>query len=226
MTEIEGMIERITPRQFHQADGVEDWRVVGEGACMYFRTGSFAAGARLVHAISELAGLDDHHPDVDLRWGGVIVRLITITDDYSGLSEHDVELARQISSVARELGVPADPSAVQTVQVTIDALVGAEVMPFWRAVLGYRDRGDSPEDLIDPRGRGPSLWFQEMDAPRPQRNRIHIDVWVPHDQAEARVAAAIAAGGHLVSDEHAPAWWTLADAEGNEVDVATTMSRD
>jgi 4a-hydroxytetrahydrobiopterin dehydratase len=33
-------------------------------------------------------------------------------------------------------------------------------------------------------------------------------------------------GGHLVSDEHAPAWWTLADAEGNEVDVATWMGRD
>jgi 4a-hydroxytetrahydrobiopterin dehydratase len=190
------------------------------------RTGSFGAGARLVHAIGQLAGLEDHHPDVDLRYGGVTVRLITITDDYYGLSERDVELARQISAVARELGVAADPSAVQTVQVTIDALVGAEVMPFWRAVLGYQDRGDSPEDLIDPHGRGASLWFQQMDAPRPQRNRIHIDVWVPHDQAEARVAAAIAAGGHLVSDEHAPAWWTLADAEGNEVDVATTMSRD
>ena len=220
------MSEQITARQFHQADGLQDWRVVGEGACTYFRTGSFAAGARLVHAISQLAGLEDHYPDVDLRYGGVTVRLITITHDYSGLSQRDVELARAISAVARELGVPADPTAVQTVQVTIDALVGAEVMPFWRAVLGYRDRGDSPEDLIDPRGRGPSLWFQEMDAPRPQRNRIHIDVWVPHDQAEARVAAAIAAGGHLVSDEHAPAWWTLADAEGNEVDVATTMSRD
>ncbi len=200
--------------------------MLGEGACTYFRTGSFAAGARLVHAISELAGLDDHHPDVDLRYGGVVVRLITITDDYYGLSERDVELARQISAVARELGVPADPSAVQTVQVTIDALVGPEVMPFWRAVLGYQDRGDSPEDLIDPHGRGASFWFQQMDAPRPQRNRIHIDVWVPHDQAEARIAAAIAAGGHLVTDKHAPAWWTLADAEGNEVDVATTMSRD
>ena len=220
------MIERITPRHFHEADGVQDWRVLGEGACTYFRTGSFAAGARLVHAISELAGLDDHHPDVDLRYGGVVVRLITITDDYYGLSERDVELARQISAVARELGVPADPSAVQTVQVTIDALVGPEVMPFWRAVLGYQDRGDSPEDLIDPHGRGASFWFQQMDAPRPQRNRIHIDVWVPHDQAEARIAAAIAAGGHLVTDKHAPAWWTLADAEGNEVDVATTMSRD
>jgi 4a-hydroxytetrahydrobiopterin dehydratase len=135
--------------------------------------------------------------------------------------------ARQISAVARGLGVPADPSAVQTVQVTVDALVSPEVMPFWRAVLGYKYRGDSPdEDLIDPRGRGPSFWFQRMDAPRPQRNRIHIDVWLPHDQAEARIAAAIAAGGRLVTDEHAPSWWTLADGEGNEVDVATTMGRD
>jgi 4a-hydroxytetrahydrobiopterin dehydratase len=100
-------------------------------------------------------------------------------------------------------------------------------MPFWRAVLDYRERGDSPdEDLVDPRGRGPSFWFQQMDAPRPQRNRIHVDVWVPHDQAEARVAAAIAAGGHLVTDEHAPSWWVLADAEGNEACVATWMSRD
>jgi 4a-hydroxytetrahydrobiopterin dehydratase len=207
--------------------------VVGDGACTYFRTGSFAAGARLVQAISQLAGLDDHHPDVDLRYGGVTVRLITITPDphdesggYFGMSERDVELARQISAVARELGLPADPSAVQTVQVAIDALVGPEVLPFWRAVLGYRDRGDSPEDLIDPHGRGPSFWFQQMDAPRPQRNRVHIDVWVPHDQAEARIEAAIAAGGHLVTDAHAPSWWVLADAEGNEACVATIRGRD
>jgi len=157
----------------------------------------------------------------------VTVRLATVTDDYYGLSERDLELARQISAVARELGMLADPSAVQTVEVTIDALVSRELMPFWRAVLGYEYRGDSPdEDLVDPRGRGPSFWFQEMDAPRPQRNRVHIDVWVPHDQAEARVAAALAAGGRLVSDEHAPEWWTLADAEGNEVDVANLLERD
>jgi 4a-hydroxytetrahydrobiopterin dehydratase len=81
------------------------------------------------------------------------------------------------------------------------------------------------EDLDDPHGRGPSFWFQQMDAPRPQRNRVHVDISVPHDQAEARVAAAIAAGGHLVSDHNAPDWWTLADAEGNEVDVATLAGR-
>jgi 4a-hydroxytetrahydrobiopterin dehydratase len=66
--------------------------VVGEGACAHFRTRSFAAGARLVHVISELADLEDHHPDVDVRYGGVTVRLITITHDYYGLSERDVEL--------------------------------------------------------------------------------------------------------------------------------------
>ena len=224
---MKGMTEGISPRQFLEADGVHDWRVLGEGGCTYFRTGSFEAGARLVHAISELAGVDEHRPDVDLRPGGVTVRVITITDDYYGMSVRDVELARQISAVARDMGISADPSVVQSVQVSIDALVAPEVMPFWRAVLGYQDRADSPEeDLIDPRGRGPSFWFQQMDAPRPQRNRIHIDVWVPHDQAEARIAAAIAAGGRLVTDKYAPEFWVLADAEGNEVCVATAMNRD
>ena len=216
------MTERITPRQFHEAVGVEDWRVLFEGACTYFRTGSFATGVALVDAIGRLADTANHHPDVDLRYTGVTVRLRT--HDVDGLSERDVELARQISAAARELKVPADPTAVQTVQVAIDALVGPEVQPFWRAVLGYEEMG--PEDLVDSHGRGPSFWFQEMDAPRPQRNRIHVDISVPHDQAEARVVAALAAGGHLATDQHAPAWWVLADAEGNEADVATWMGRD
>jgi 4a-hydroxytetrahydrobiopterin dehydratase len=216
------MTAQITPRQFHQADGVEDWRVVAFGACAHFRTGSFATGVALVNAIGQLAGAANHHPDIDLRYAGVTVRLFT--HDVGGLSQRDVELARQISAAARELEFPADPAAVQDVDFTIDALVGPDVMPFWRAVLGYQQVGD--EDLLDPYWRWPSIWFQQMDAPRPQRNRIHVDVWVPHDQAEARVAAAIAAGGRLVTDRHAPKCWTLADAEGNEVDVATWMGRD
>jgi 4a-hydroxytetrahydrobiopterin dehydratase len=219
--------EPIPVRQFIEAEGTEDWRVLGEGACAFFRTGSFEGGARLLGAINALGGLGPHHPDADVRHDGVTVRLITVTDSQYGLSGRDLELAREISAVARDLGFSADPSNVQTVQVTIDALVSADVMPFWRAVLGYEYRADTPdEDLIDPRGRGAPFWFQHMDTPRPQRNRFHIDIWVPYDQAEARVAAALAAGGHLVTDEHAPTWWTLADAEGNEVDVCTPLSRD
>ena len=222
------MTDRMTARQFHEAGGVEDWRVLGEGACTYFRTGSFAAGARLVQAISELPDLDDHQPDVDVRHAGVTVRLITITDDYYGMSRRDVELARQISTLARQLGVPADPSAVESLEVIVGALAVPEVMPFWHAVLGYEQRGDSPdEDLVDPRSRGPAFWFETMDAARPDGGgAIHVAVWVPHEQAEARVAAALAAGGRMVRDDHAPSWWTLADAMGNEADVATTMGRD
>jgi 4a-hydroxytetrahydrobiopterin dehydratase len=212
------MTDLLSASQFHESAGVEDWRVLWGGgwACAYFRTGSFRAGVALVQAISELPAAANHHPDIDLRPEGVTVRLFTRAP--GGLSDRDIELARQISVAARELDAAADPAAVQHVQVAIDALVPSEVRPFWRAVLGYQEVGD--DDLLDPHRRGPSFWFQRMDAPRPERNRIHIDVYLPHDQAEARIAAALAAGGHMVSDEHAPEWWTLADAEGNEVDLA------
>jgi 4a-hydroxytetrahydrobiopterin dehydratase len=218
----------ISARQFRESDGVEDWRVLADGAYAFFGTDSFAAGSRLVGAIGELPRIEDHHPDVDLRRDGVTVRLITVEDDYFGMSGRDVEVARRISALAREQGATADPSSVQAFLVVPGAPVTAEVRPFWEAVLGYRPRGDSPdEDLVDPQDRGPGFWLEAMDEPRPGGNgAIHVAVWVPGEQAEARVAAALAAGGHLVRDQFAPAWWTLADAAGNEVDVATTETRD
>jgi 4a-hydroxytetrahydrobiopterin dehydratase len=222
------MTDRISPKQFRESEGVEDWRVLGDGACAYFRTGSLAEGALLVQAISELPRIDDHHPDIDLRRDGVTVRLLTITDDYWGMSRSDVELARDISRAARELHLSAIPSAVQSLLVIPGATATAEVFPFWRAVLGYDPRRDSPdEDLVDPRGRGPSFWFEQMQEPRPDGGgAIHVAIWVPYEEAEARIAAALAAGGRMVRDEFAPAWWTLADSAGNEADIATTEGRD
>jgi 4a-hydroxytetrahydrobiopterin dehydratase len=222
------MSDHISAKQFRGSAGVGDWRVLGEGACACFRTRSIAAGTRFVAAIGELPGVDEHRPDIDVRHDGVTVRLITITDDYFGMSQRDVELAGRISAVARAQGLSADPSAVQSLLIVPGAPVTAEVMPFWKAVLGYEPRGDSPdEDLVDPHDRGPAFWFEGMDEPRPGgTGAIHVAIWVPYEQAEARVAAALAAGGRLVRDDHAPAWWTLADAAGNEADIATTHSRD
>lgn len=188
----------------------------GGWACAHFRTESFEAGVALVQAIGDLAAAAAHYPDVDLRPDGVTVRLFT--PQAEGLTRRDVELARRISAAARGLDVAAEPAVVQHVQVAIDALVIPEVRPFWHAVLGYDEVGD--EDLLDPHRRLPSFWFQQMDAPRTGRNRIHIDVYLPHDQVEARIAAALAAGGRIISDANAPGWWTLADPEGNEVDLA------
>ena len=223
------MKDAISPKQFHQADGTEDWRVLGgDGATAYFSTPSFATSARLVQAISALTGIDDERPAVDVRHDGVTVRMITFTKDYAGMTQRHVELAREISAAARKLGLAADPSSVQTISIIPGATSRAEVMPFWRAALGYEPRIDSPaEDLVDAHDRGPAFWFEQMEQPRPDvGGAIHIVVWVPYEQAAARIAAALAAGGRMVRDDFAPSWWTLADAAGNEADIATTTGRD
>lgn len=220
---------RISPREFQQAEGTEDWRLLGsDGACAYFRTSSIAAAAKLAGAIGALPGIDTDRVAIDIRNDGVTVSLITVEEGYFGMSQRDVELARKVSAVAREQGLRADISAVQSYLVIQGAPDTKKVMPFWQAVLGYEPRTDSPEeDLIDPRGRGPGFWFESMQQPRADGGgAIHFCVWVPYEHAEARVKAALAAGGRLVRDEFAPSWWTLADAAGNEVDVASISGRD
>jgi 4a-hydroxytetrahydrobiopterin dehydratase len=211
--------EKIVGTQFHEAGGVDDWRVLYNGAKAFYPTESYQQGAALVAAIAAIVTDLGHTADVDLRPSGVLVRVWSY--DIQRLTDADLTLAQRISLAARELGIAADPSRVQTVQIAIDALAIPEVLPFWRAVLGYNQSGD--EDIDDPLWHSPNVWFQEMDTPRPQRNRFHVDISLPRDQAEARIAAALAAGGHLVSNAHAPDWWTLADSEGNEVDIAPWM---
>ncbi len=207
------MTGQISAGEFHAADGVEDWRSLYHLVSAHFRTRSLGEGIALVEGIGRVTGAAEEHVRIDLRADGVTV----------SLGRRDVDVARRISGVAASLGIAADPSAVQVVNVTLDALVGDAVLPFWRAVLGYGQLGD--DYLFDPVRRGPAFGLQQMDLPRDGRNRMHLDVAVPHDLAEARVAAALAAGGRLVSDEHAPKWWVLADAEGNEACIATWVGR-
>lgn len=222
------MSEQISPKQFLESEGVEDWRLLGsDGACAHFPTRSFADGARLTQAIAELDGVDEPHIRVDVRRDAVAVSLITMTENYFGMSTRDVALVRQISAAARKLGLSADPSKTQSFLVIPGAADTAKVMPFWQAVLGYERRPDTPnEDLIDPRRVGPDFWFEGMKAPRGDGGgAIHICVWVPREEADARIAAALAAGGRMVRDDLAPSWWTLADAAGNEADIATISGR-
>jgi 4a-hydroxytetrahydrobiopterin dehydratase len=132
------------------------------------------------------------------------------------------------------MGLPLAPDAdgrrsVQALEVGIDALVIADIRPFWKAVLGYTDEPGATgaqDPIVDPLAQGPAIWFQQMSGARSQRNRVHLDVSVPHDEAPARIRAALAAGGVLLSDGRAPSFWVLADAEGNEVCVTTWQGRD
>jgi 4a-hydroxytetrahydrobiopterin dehydratase len=224
------MVDKVTATEFDTSANLPDWRVLLGRIEATFRTGSFEAGAAFVGLIATAAEAADHHPDVDLRYPDR-VSVALVTHAARGLTESDVALARTISELAAAAGVRSEPAVTSRVEIAIDALDIDAVRPFWQAVLGYveeppRAPGAPVNAVIDPNRIGPAFWFQQMDAPRPQRNRIHVDVTVPHDVAEERVAAAIAAGGTLVSAERARAFWILADPEGNEACVCTWQDRD
>lgn len=212
----------ITAEELTAAEGMGDWRVVLRTAEAHFRAPSFPAAGQLVAAIADAAEAADHHPDLSLRYPG-IVRVALTTHAVDGLSTHDVDLARRISTLAAEAGAVAEPLSAQLLEIAIDTMDAERIRPFWAAVLDYREQSDG--SLSDPRGFGAPVWFQQMEEPRTERNRFHLDVSVPHDLAEQRLEAALAAGGRLLTDEYARAFWVLADAEGNEVCICTWQDR-
>ena len=211
----------VTAEELSRSEGLEDWRVVLGAIEAHFRAGSFPAAASLVVALAQAAEGAQHHPDVDLRYPDR-VRVVLTTHAAGSLTTADVDLARQFSAIARRAGATVDLEAPQALELAIDTLDADRIRPFWAAVLGYRERNGS---LVDPLRIGPMVWFQQVDEPRPQRNRLHVDVSVPHDQAEARIAAALAAGGALVTDRYARSFWVLADADGNEACICTWQDR-
>jgi 4a-hydroxytetrahydrobiopterin dehydratase len=224
------LVERLTTSEFDRRTDLPDWRILLTRIEATFEAGSFEAGADLVAAIAAAADAAGHHPDVDLRYPGV-VHVALSTHAAGGLTELDADLAATISALAAERGARSVPRVAMAVEIAIDALDIDAVRPFWQAVLGYEEEppsrpGGQVIALLDPRRLGPSVWFQQMDAARPQRNRIHIDVTVAADEAADRLAAALAAGGRLLTDQYARSFWVLADAEGNEACICTWLDRD
>jgi 4a-hydroxytetrahydrobiopterin dehydratase len=203
-------------------EGLDDWRYILGAIQTELELASFGAAAAFVADVGAAADAADHHPDVSLRYPGR-VRVILTTHAAGAVTARDVELARTISSLARQAGAVAAPANAQGVEIAIDTMDPDKIRPFWAAVLGYVEADRI--SVVDPRRAGPAVWFQQMDEPRTERQRFHIDVTVPHDQAEARVAAALAAGGRLVTDRYARSWWVLADADGNEACVCTWQDR-
>jgi 4a-hydroxytetrahydrobiopterin dehydratase len=197
--------------------------------------GSLAEAADLARRVVAACGAEaDGRLWIDLRRDQLVLSLQSPAT--VSVTPREVALARRISEVAGGLGLATAagvggtaPRSVQVLEVAIDAMDIPTMRPFWKAALGYTDEPgrSGPEDaLVDPVGQGPAVWFQQMDAPRPQRNRIHLDISVPHDEAQRRIQATLAAGGRLVYDAEAPAFWVLADPEGNEACITTWQGRD
>lgn len=212
------MTDRLTIPDVIAAD-LPDWRMIQNALHASFDTGSFVAGLALTEHIAEAAEAANHHPDLTLTYPSLAVKLFS--HDVDGVTERDLDLARVISGLAAAAGHAVKPPGV-IVDLGLDSHDGAAVAPFWAAVLGGEVEGD---EVLTPNG-SPDVWFQESEelAEAPPQ-RWHPDVWVAHDQAEARVQAALAAGGSLVRDDKAPAYWVLSDRQGNRVCICTNQSR-
>ena len=201
-------------RDFLQADGLEDWVVLHGGATAVFRVGSMSEATTLAQAITEVAGFAGSDGLLTIADGRLTVRL---TRDVWRLEPRHIELARAVSAVAKSQGVVADRAATQEVQLAISAKRDAIDVGFWRAVLGYVPMAE--DNAVDPLGHSTTVWMQELDEAKPLRHAMHVDVSVAREHAEARVAAAVAAGGRIVDDSEAPGTSILADRAGNKVCV-------
>lgn len=215
-------MEKLTSRHILDAR-LDDWRKLAQALHARFRTGDFATGLRFVTAVAEAAERAGHHPDVTLTYPFVDLKLIS--HDIARVTRRDVELARRISEIAREQGIRAEPTAVAEVELALDTADVAALGPFWAVLLTGSPDAVAGDDVVDPRGRVPSLRFQHTEAHEPPRQRFHLDLWVPHDVAGQRIAAAVAAGGRVVDAAQAPAFVVLADPEGNRACVCTFLDR-
>jgi 4a-hydroxytetrahydrobiopterin dehydratase len=201
-------------QDFLGADDLSDWVVLHGGAVAVFRTANWSASTQLATAIAAAPGFADSGAILTLAATGVAVRL---TRDVWQLEARHAQLARSVAAVARVHGARADRGRVQEVQIAIAAKPASIDVGFWRAVLGYDAAAE--DNAVDPLGHGSTVWMQTLDDGKPLRHAMHIDVSVAREHVPARLAAALAAGGRIVDESHAPAHWTLADRAGNRVCV-------
>lgn len=147
-----------------------------------------------------------------------------------------------------------------TVQLTIDCADPQRMVAFWAEALGYvpepapdgyatwraywaaigvpeeelpAGAGDVPESIIDPAGRGPRLWFQQVPERKAVKNRWHFDLKVGGgrdvaldvrtQRVDGAVERLVTAGATVlrIKDEPAMGLYAAAmqDPEGNEFDV-------
>ena len=219
------------------AADLPDWRKLAQGLHARFAIGDFSAGAHFVSAVAAAGQAAGHQPQVRMGDSFVDIKLISHDAIYrddegtehqvSWVTQQDVDLARAISEVAADHGIAPRPDQITDMELALDTADDAKLAPVWAALLTGDDKalgfGTIGSDVRDVTGRLPILWFQDTDAHETPRQRFHIDVWVPHDVADKRIAAAVAAGATIVDDSQAPSYVVLADPEGNKACVCTCL---
>jgi 4a-hydroxytetrahydrobiopterin dehydratase len=215
-----------------------DWRKLAQGLHARYLVPDFGTAARFVTAVGEAGDAIGHHPRVSIGDGHVDLKLSSddaIYRDGEGtehvvewVTQQDVDLARRITEIAADHTVDADPASVSVIELGLDTAHSATIAPVWAALLtghaSAQGRGTPSDEIRDPTGRAPNLWFGDADGNETPRQRFHVEVYVAPEAARQRIADAVAAGGTVVDDSNAPSLTVLADQDGNTGVICVDMS--
>ncbi|MBT2531933.1 4a-hydroxytetrahydrobiopterin dehydratase [Arthrobacter sp. ISL-48] len=202
-------------------DGLPDWRYRLGGLVTVYKARTAAAALELIAAVGRLAEEQNHHPDLDWRYNRVFIRF-TSHDAGGEVTERDTRAAAAVTAAASAAGAAAEPGLYRTVEVAVDTADAGAISEVWRVALGYK-RAEEGNDLMDPYGRGPNVWFQETSTPN--SSRIHLDVhWSKAESGP--VLEKTAATGALMNRDHAPEWVVVTDAQGNRLCLCTEEGFD
>ncbi|WLS48449.1 4a-hydroxytetrahydrobiopterin dehydratase [Micromonospora profundi] len=206
-----------------------DWRKLAQGLHARYLVDDFSTGARFVAAVGEAGDALGHHPSASLGAGHVDLKLVSadaIYRDDEGtehavewVTQQDVDLARRITEIAADHGLTADPASVSLIELGLDTADSATIAPVWAALLtgnpGAQGHGTPSDEIRDATGRVPNLWFGDAGDGDVPGQRFHIEVYVPREMAEQRIAAVVAAGGTVIDGSRTPSLTVIADQDGN-----------
>ena len=208
-----------------------DWRKLAQGLHARYVVADLRSGARFLAAAADAVGDHGDHLRATVGDGFIDLKLITLDAVYRDgdgnehevewVTERDLDLAHRISEVAAEHAARPDPAGITNIELALDTAHEERLATFWSALLtggqAARGRGTIGNDVRDGDGRVPYLWFQETEEHETPRQRFHLDVFVPRERAQQRIAAALDAGGVVVSEEDG--FTILADPDGNKACV-------
>ena len=216
-------MEKLSNRQILDA-GLVDWRKLAQALHARYMIPNYDVAAAFVTAVARVAEAEGHHPDLRMTYGIIDVSLCT-HEDGLWVTQKDIDMAKRISDIAREIGLEPRPSEVTQLEIALDTAEEERAGPFWSVLLTGSPDNRVYDSVFDPTGRVPGLWFQGTDAHETPRQRWHFDLWLAPEVAEERIAAAVVTGGSVVDDSEAPSFTVLADPEGNRVCICTETER-
>jgi 4a-hydroxytetrahydrobiopterin dehydratase len=88
---------RLNPEDLAKRVEGLDWRLEGEELVKVVRKQDFAAALAYLNRVGQLAESVGHHPDMELRWNVVTLRLYT--HSIGGVTGYDIDLAHLIDEL-------------------------------------------------------------------------------------------------------------------------------